>query len=198
MSTTPTAPAKQPIYKKRWFLLTITALVALFVGVGIGSGSDVTTSPEYQEQAETLEQTETDLSAAEERIDELEADLEEIAGDLPAREQAVDEAEAALEKREADVKKAEKAVARREKAVSATENRIENNTVPGNGIFEVGVDIQPGTYKSGGSGGCYYSVNGDANGNNIISNNLTDGPTSVSVSAGQWFETQDCADWILQ
>ena len=60
--------------------------------------------------------------------------------------------------------------------------------------------MEPGFYKTSDRRGCCYAVNADANGNgnNLESDNITSGPATVTVSAGEYFETAGCADWILQ
>ena len=182
---------------------------ALLLGMIIGGASAGTADPrdsaDYKTVVQDLDQTREELDSSEDELASAEADLEDIAGDLPAREEAVAQTEIALKeceeavaKSESEVRKASAAVARREKAVGIVEKEIANNTIPGDGVFEVGVDMKPGFYKTSGAAGCYYGVNGDANGNNIKSNNITDGPATVAVAAGEYFETQGCADWILQ
>lgn len=48
------------------------------------------------------------------------------------------------------------------------------------GVYEVGVDIQPGKYKSRGGSGCYWARLADDQ-EDIIDNSLTDGPSTVTV-----------------
>ena len=57
-------------------------------------------------------------------------------------------------------KKTEAALTKREKKVGILEQTIKNNTVPGDGTFEVGKDMKAGTYKSPGPDGdqCYSRV----------------------------------------
>lgn len=49
----------------------------------------------------------------------------------------------------------------------------------GDGTYEVGVDIQPGKYKSPGGNGCYWARLDRVQ--QIIDNDLSDGPTVVTV-----------------
>lgn len=96
--------------------------------------------------------------------------------------------------------KTKASLTKREKAVGIVETEVKNNTIPGDGTYEVGKDMKAGTYKTAGPDGsqCYSSVNGDANGTDIKSNNLSAGPSTVQVSNGEFFETSGCKDWILQ
>jgi uncharacterized membrane-anchored protein YhcB (DUF1043 family) len=195
-------PKKRAWYRRTWVVAVATLVVGFVIGV---SASDPTTSPEYQDVAAELAQTEEQLETAEESLAATEEELEALAGDLPAREEQLEVAEADLAEREekldklaATVEKRAKQVTRREKAVGLVEKEIANNTIPGDGVFEVGADMKPGMYKTPGSADCYYAVLADANGNNIISNNITSGPATVTVSAGQFLEVTRCADWVLQ
>lgn len=197
--------AKGLWYRKTWVIAVAALLVGIMLGSASSGAADPRDSSEYRALSDDLETTQAELDTAEDELAAAEDELRDIAGDLPAREDAVNEAEEALKAREAAVKKseaelrrAEKAIAKRERAVGIAEKEIANNTIPGDGVFEVGADMKPGTYKSAGSGGCYYAVLGDANGNNIKSNNITDGPATASVSAGEYFESTRCADWVLQ
>jgi hypothetical protein len=66
------------------------------------------------------------------------------------------------------------------------------------GMYFVGTDITPGTYKSGGQTGCYYArLAGFSGGiSDIISNNNTDAPAIVTISASdQGFQSRGCGTW---
>lgn len=211
--------SKEPWYKRRWVIPAAALLLGIILGSASAGEADPKESPEYQalnteledSQAE-LQSTEDELSSAQDELSATQGELasteterDEIAGGLPAREDAVKEAEAALDQREealskeeADLRKASAAVARRERAVGTVEKEIASNTIPGDGVYQVGVDMQPGLYKTPGAADCYYAVLGDPNGNDIKSNNIVSGPSTVTVAAGEYFETQGCADWVLQ
>ncbi|MEV7541897.1 hypothetical protein [Streptomyces sp. NPDC089915] len=74
---------------------------------------------------------------------------------------------------------------------------------PGNGgMFKVGTDIAPGTYKSAGPAkggfGCYWERAKDAEhqSESIEANDNPTGPAVVTVSADDaYFKTTGCADW---
>src|SRR5215210_8573078 len=66
------------------------------------------------------------------------------------------------------------------------------------GAYFVGTDIEPGTYRSSGSSGCYFArlrnFTGDTN--SIIANGVTDASTVVTIkSTDAGFESQDCGTW---
>ncbi|MFB6618580.1 hypothetical protein ACIGFK_27440 [Streptomyces sp. NPDC085524] len=70
----------------------------------------------------------------------------------------------------------------------------------GNGTFEVGKDIQPGTYRTTGNGsaGCYWERAKDSSGeaDSIISNDNVTGASYVTIAdSDKIFKTNDCKDW---
>ncbi|WP_183093314.1 hypothetical protein [Nocardioides stalactiti] len=68
----------------------------------------------------------------------------------------------------------------------------------GNGIWTIGRDKPPGTYRSNGvSSNCYWAIyRSGSNGQDIIANDLPSGgfPT-VTLSLGQDFDTDGCGVW---
>lgn len=126
---------------------------------------------------------------------ELEADA---AAKLKAREDALmkSEAESAV-----DLAKREETVKAREAAVTGAEKAAAANTIS-EGIWTVGKDIVPGTYRTAKAltSSCYWSITRTgSNGGDIIEN---DGPKGgfpmVVLSEGQTFENNGCGDWKKQ
>ena len=92
-------------------------------------------------------------------------------------------------------------MADREKAVTAVEDRIAATSI-GEGIWTVGVDVKPGTYrtKEALSGYCYWAIyRSGTNGDDIVENDGPEGgfPT-VTLSAGQDFENSGCGTFVKQ
>ncbi len=69
----------------------------------------------------------------------------------------------------------------------------------GDGTFQVGKDIQPGTYRTRtGSPGCYWARLKGFGGtvDDIIANDNTDAPAIVTVAASdKGFQSQNCGTW---
>lgn len=66
------------------------------------------------------------------------------------------------------------------------------------GMYLVGVDIKPGSYKSSGNQGCYYARLSNFTGSlySIIANNNTDNPAIVTISASdKGFQSTRCGTW---
>jgi len=223
----PAAHPKQRFFQRTWVIITGTALLALVVGTVIGlRGADATNSPEYEAQADKLAATESELAFAKASLGDAEESLadtegtatdladrlETIEGHLDDRKAALEERRAALKKREAALKKRVSAldqrkallkeavadIREREDAVTAAEALLADTTVPGDGSFEVGVDVERGLYRSTGKTGCRYTVFGDANGNDVLLDKTTPGSASVSLRDGTWFVTRGCAEWTRQ
>ena len=85
--------------------------------------------------------------------------------------------------------------------MAAVEQRIAATSI-GEGIWSVGVDIEPGTYRTAQplSGYCYWGIyRSGTNGDDIVEN---DGPTggypTVTLSPGQDFENSGCGTFVKQ
>jgi hypothetical protein len=72
----------------------------------------------------------------------------------------------------------------------------------GDGTYMVGTDIKPGTYHTtgavGGSlGNCYFARLSSTNTSDIIDNNNSTGPMTVTIaSSDAAFETSGCESWV--
>lgn len=87
----------------------------------------------------------------------------------------------------------EASVAAREDAVTTVEEQIAANTFKGDGVYVVGVDIEPGRYRSDGGSSCYWARL-TADGTDIIDNYLGDGQAVVTVQATDGLlEVSGCA-----
>lgn len=69
------------------------------------------------------------------------------------------------------------------------------------GLYHVGEDVAPGTYRLAepvtGADFCYWKKSKDAEGENIIDNDLAStGRLQVTIKRGQWFETSRCGTWV--
>ncbi|TSC86236.1 MAG: conserved hypothetical cytosolic protein [Microgenomates group bacterium Gr01-1014_7] len=69
------------------------------------------------------------------------------------------------------------------------------------GMYIVGTDIQPGTYKSSGQTSCYYERMADFTGgiNSTLANENTDTAAIVTItSSDKGFKSSRCGTWTLQ
>jgi membrane protein involved in colicin uptake len=130
--------------------------------------------------------------------DRIEAEREQKEREAAERQAA--EEKAAADRAAADQAAAEKAAADQAAADAAAE--AARNTIGGSGIYEIGAEKNPGTYRTSGPtpgrSSCYYAVLSSPTGSgidNIIDNNNIGGPGIVNLAAGQFFETTGCEDW---
>ncbi|GAA0449339.1 hypothetical protein ACFQ2B_19150 [Streptomyces stramineus] len=83
--------------------------------------------------------------------------------------------------------------------VSGEKSGTPKSEVPGNGMYRVGVDIAPGTYKAeGNKTGCYWERSKDAlhEVDSIEANENVSGSGIVTVTAEDaYFKTNGCAVW---
>lgn len=90
-------------------------------------------------------------------------------------------------------------LAAKQKTIDATVAQIQANTIPGDGTYLVGSDIQPGTYRSVSNSGCYWARLSDLSGtlSGIITNNNADGQIVVTIRSGdKAFESTRCSQWL--
>ena len=80
---------------------------------------------------------------------------------------------------------------RREERISGAEKSIKRNTIT-DGIWQVGVDFDPGTYRSDQSN-CYWAELGSADNSDYITNGFGDNQT-VTIDS-PWFESKMCGTW---
>ncbi|MEE6281651.1 hypothetical protein [Georgenia sp. MJ170] len=185
-------------------------MATFLLGIGIGvvsSSTDPTSTPEYTTlaterddlaaQVKSVEvraaEAEDQIGAAEQRADDAESASEDRAGEL-------DERSAALDERETELAGLEGEVAEREAAVGTAEDRVAETQI-NNGMWTVGVDVEPGTYRvvEALTDRCYWAIlRTGSNGGDIIENALPSGgfPT-VTLSDGQDFENS-CGVWNQQ
>lgn len=175
-----TTPNAQRTLKR--YLTTVAAVLAgIVVGAGITSAALVPMLNDAiataDRTAAELERTETDLTNAQGFNTEL----------LEAAED-VETAAAEIEEREAAVKK-------REDAVTSKEEQIAANSF-GDGMHVVGINVASGIYRNEGVESCYYawmsSTGSDAD---IVDNDLTDGPATVTLREGENFRSDGCGTW---
>jgi hypothetical protein len=101
-----------------------------------------------------------------------------------------------LDDRESELREKATELDTREAEVTALEREAKKNTVNGDGNYEVGVDIAAGTWKNADRGDdCYWSVNADSNGSDILENANGGGPQTLTLEDGQFLEVARCGTW---
>jgi hypothetical protein len=170
----------QPLMK-RYLPVLIAAVAGLVIGAGITSAflaPPMAEATAHVEQLESqLDRSESDLSNAKSFNKELLSAAEEV-------EKAAEE----LAAREA-------AVQGREDAVTVTEQTIAANSF-GPGMYVVGVDVSAGVYRNDGATDCYYAwMTTSGSDADIVDNEITDGPATVTLRDGENFKSDRCGTW---
>ena len=171
--------------RRRWLAPTITGVLSLVVGVAIGSAASGDGTEPTAEDAPQPQPTVTETVTVGPTEDE-QAALDARAEELDAQAAELEERAAALDEREA--------------AIIETEEQVAANTV-GDGVWVVGVDIEPGTYRAVDvSPDCYWGIyTSGTNQDDIINNGIPGGGNpQVTLSEGQDFESQRCGEWTKQ
>jgi len=115
-------------------------------------------------------------------VSERDAEAARKAEELDRREKELDEREAAL----------------------AGPDKSGAKSIITEGLWTVGVDITPGTYRmtqeaKGGDETCYWAIEKTGSNGELIANDLVSGGYgTVTLTDGQDFRTQDCGSWALQ
>lgn len=90
------------------------------------------------------------------------------------------------------------------RVVPSTQVKKASAPTIGEGTWEVGVDVQPGKYKTAGandsiSGLCYWDVRKNNEEGDFVSQGVIDSklePGRVTLVKGQFFKTSGCQDWV--
>jgi len=72
-------------------------------------------------------------------------------------------------------------------------------TIAGDDLVHVGEDVPAGTYRvaTGVDGQCYWKKTSDAEGSDIIANDIpSGGRPQVTLKNGQWFSSDGCPVWV--
>lgn len=106
-----------------------------------------------------------------------------------AEQQRINEQQVALDQRQAELDA-------RESAIATAEAQAAENTFTGDGMFLVGKEIQPGTWRSLGGDGCYWERLSSLDGGGVLDNDSANGPTIAQIAPTDVaFSTDRCGKW---
>lgn len=178
-------------------------VIGLIAAGGLGGLTVWALQPEPEViEVEPADMTErrTQLDQRSEQLGAQSSDLDDRQAEIDTQSSDLDEREAELDERADELQERADELDERDDALTETEDEIAENTIPGSGIYLVGEDIQPGTYRSEGST-CYWARLSGTSGefNDIIANDNVEGTAYVSIAASDVaFETSRCGEWTLQ
>lgn len=136
--------------------------------------------------------TEAEVSAAE--ADERALDTEAAAErEIEDMQDEVAQERAVLRSRRSELDRREREIEREADALAQLTAAVEANSF-GDGLYQVGTDLQPGLYRTDGGFGCYWAKLNSSNTSDFIDNHFGDGPQTVEISTG-WFESAGCGTW---
>ncbi|MBM4693765.1 hypothetical protein GS434_08605 [Rhodococcus hoagii] len=174
-----TETSTTPSERRRWPWI-VGVIAALLAGVGLGA---VGASDPSGERAKSVE-------AREQAVAQQEKGLKERTDSENA---ALDDRKTQLDRQSADL-------ARRESELLPKEREAAKNTIKGDGIFLVGRDINPGTYRNSGTSSCYWQRSSGTSGDfdEILANGNESGPAVVTIQPGDVaFTSKRCGTWTL-
>lgn len=165
----PTHVSKQPWYKKTGVIIAGTAVLALLIGSGIGSSA----KKEKKVAGPTSFSTATVTATP------------QPAGTKTLQPTVVRTTMKTTVNRIVATKTKTKRVIYKPPIQDSVED----------GTYEVGRDIGAGRYRTPGGNDCYYSINSDANGDNIVDNGDSSGQQIADVRDGQYLELSGGCTW---
>lgn len=179
-------PTRKP---KKWpWILGLIA--ALLIGTAIGAAAKPDPGDPLAQRTAALEQQEKAVMDHDQNITDRESQLTtrtqtENAG-LDTRKQQLDQRESGLNSRE--------------QALAPKEQAAAKNTIRGDGIYLVGKDVNPGTYRNSGGSNCYWMRSSGTSGDfgEILANGNESGPAVVTIQDSDVaFTTKRCGTWAL-
>ncbi|SFB33320.1 hypothetical protein SAMN05421867_11549 [Cellulomonas marina] len=170
---------------RRW-LWPAAAVLCLVVGISIGGGDAGVSASRYDAVVAERDDLEDQLAVATAAVQDAQGATADEQGALGERSAELDAREAALHARE-------DAVVQIEQTVAASQIGI--------GTWTVGVDLEPGTYRTAEpvTSTCYWGIyRSGTNGEDILQNDIVNGghPT-VTLAEGQDFEN-GCGTFVKQ
>lgn len=177
-----------------WWPFALAAAVLLILSVALVA--EVVTK---NDEIATLE---SQVAASQRRVSSATDRAERLGGQVNDREaqRRADEAAAARieqERIDAERKEAEDAAKEAQaQAAAAAAALAARETIPGDGLFAIGPEKNPGRYRTDGGTSCYYAVlSGPTGTGNIIDNALPGGQAFVDLADGHFFESARCGTW---
>lgn len=177
-------PIASPATPKRWRWIA-ALVVTLVAGAALGIAVAKTTERDVlAERTAALEQREDEMAQRATAASQRE-------GALSLRSDGLDTRQTELDKISADL-------GRREQALLPKEQAAARSKITKDGIYLVGMDIEPGTYQTSGGSGCYWQRSSGTSGDfdDILANGNENGQAIVTIAPSDIaFTTKRCGSW---
>lgn len=157
--------------------------IIFVVGLILGAGA-ATPAQEKIDRADAITSKEQSIyKAAEQKRAAAETDRDRLLAEQTDLKAQIAKQESAASVRE---RRAERTLAKLKREIRGARNTIAKRSFEGDGMYIVGEDIEPGTYKAAASPGCYWARLASGDTSDIIDNDIVDGPAVISVAASDY------------
>jgi hypothetical protein len=174
----------------------VTLILALLVGIGLGAASSEDQPKKDQSRAKLANaraEIRRERSAAR---GDIRSEQRAAAATLEGLRRKTDSQRGKLRDEKGKVAAERQRLDRLTNEVSGARTAAAKNTIPGNGTFQVGADINPGTYRAEAEPGCYWARLSSLDTSDIIDNDNADGPVVIEIlPSDKAFQAKDCADF---
>ncbi|WP_155896825.1 hypothetical protein [Curtobacterium sp. UNCCL17] len=167
-------------------IAAVGAIVAISLGIGWASSAS---------------QASAEIPALKDRLQDADRKISNYQDGEQTTRDAEDAADAADAEREQWQDKQDElrdkidAVDEQQKTLDARQQKVEASELV-DGVHIVGTDTAPGVYSLTDSSDCYYVwKTGTGSDADIVDNNIVSGPVTVTLKAGEVFETNGCGAW---
>lgn len=83
-------------------------------------------------------------------------------------------------------RRAKRTLAKLKREIRGARSTIAKRSFEGDGMYIVGEDIEPGTYKADASPGCYWARLASGDTSDIVDNDNVDGPAVITIAASDY------------
>ncbi len=154
-----------------------------FLGFFLGFAAAAPNQEEVDKAKSITAKEQSIYAAAYVKRDAAAAEQKELLDGMSELEETADEKQAEAKAREL---KARRTLAKLRREIRGARTTISKSTFEGEGMYLVGDDIEPGTYKAESSSGCYWARLASGDTSDIVDNDNVDGPAVITVAAGDY------------
>jgi hypothetical protein len=173
----------------KWTAVAAASFVALILGttIGLAAGGDASDEPSGESPGTVTVSSSSTVTVSE-------TVTETVSATKAQREKLKQRAQALAERRD-DVAALEREVRQDKRALERRIGVVQRNKFS-DGVFIVGREVKPGTYRSRGGGGCYWARLSGFGGSDIIVNGGFSRNQTVTIfSSDRGFESSRCGSW---
>jgi hypothetical protein len=199
-------PTRRGILTRQWVRIAGAAVVAFAIGAGVGGASASKANDKANAAHVAATKARQDLAAAAQQIAVAKGEAanatqvaqnaaEAAVADELSTGRAVNTTERArLAAVGAALAQRKTQLDTRERQIAGAEAAAQANSFGGDGLYLVGSDVKPGTYKAAAAPGCYYARLRSTDTSDVIDNNNIDGPVALTIRPSDFaVEVARCA-----